>query len=326
MSVRQDDCRHSRNVSRAALFQILCRDADEHDLPPRRRQRILKWMQRSPENVRAVLNMEALAQELDRLKLLDRSVQLAISKPRPRELPMLPRRAVLLGGAAAVALPLSFLISTNRHSGEPIRHVKLEDGSVAHVLRGSEFEVEFSNARRLIHLTRGEAVFDVAKDADRPFIVRSPISDSIAVGTRFGVVADRDVTTITVSEGVVSVVSRTGANAASGTTVRAGQEFRVVARATQPQSVTSVNAKRKISWADGWLEFKGETIGEAVRTFNRFTNVQIKISQPELSGTRVAYGRFDLDKPESFARSVGAVLEVPVTPDAKRHVIYIGDR
>ena len=315
MSVRQDDYRQSRNVSKAALFQILCRDGD--DLPPRRRQRILKWMQQSPENVRAVLNMQALAQELDRIKLHDRSVQLLAARPRPRDLPLIPRRAVLMGGAAAVALPLAFLLPTNPLGHEPIRHVKLEDGSVAHVLRGAEFEVEFSGTQRLIRLTRGEAVFEVAKNPNRPFIVRSQICDSIAVGTRFGVIAEPGVTTTTVSEGVVSV---------NGTIVRAGQEIRVAAKSPLPQSVIQVDAERKISWADGWLSFKGETVGEAVRTFNRFTDMRIKIAQAELSDTRVAYGRFDLDKPESFARNVGAVLNVPVTADSRRNVIYIGDR
>src|SRR5262245_11336054 len=119
MSVRQDDYRQPRNVSRAALFQILCRDED--DLPPRWRQRILRWMQESPENVRAVLNMEALAQELDRLKLLSRSVQLSVAKPRPRDLPLIPRRALLIGGAAAaVAMPVAFLLPTNPLGNAPI--------------------------------------------------------------------------------------------------------------------------------------------------------------------------------------------------------------
>lgn len=307
----------------AALVLILCRD--ERHMSPELRQRIDEWMRNSPENVRDLLQVEALAQELDRLKLVDRSAQLAKSKAHSPDVPLVPRRAVLIGGtAAAVALPLGYLIST-RYGDAPIRRVPLDDGSVMHVLRGTDFDIEFSSHQRLIRLTRGEAVFEVAKDSDRPFVVRSPRSDSIAVGTRFGVVTDASATTTIVSEGLVRVIVPAGNEQTAGTPLHAGEELRVAAGASRPESVMTVNAERKMSWAAGWLEFDGETAAEAVKTFNRYSNVNIEITQAQLAGMRLTYHRFEIDKPQSFAISLGKSLNSTVTRNPARKIIYIGD-
>ena len=306
----------------AALVLILCRD--ERHMSPELRERIAEWMRNSSENVRQLLQVEALAQELDRLKLVDRGAQLAKSKPHSPNIPLIDRRAVLIGGAAAVALPLGYLIST-RFGDAPIRHVTLEDGSVVHALRDTDFDVEFSSHQRLIQLTHGEAVFEVAKDSDRPFIVRSPWSDSIAVGTRFGVATDTYATTTTVSEGLVRVVVPAGNEQTAGTLLHAGEEIRVAAGASRAESVMAVNAERKISWAAGWLEFDGETAAEAVKTFNRFSDMSIEITQPELAAMRLTYHRFEIDKPRSFAISLGKSLNARVTRNPARKIIYIGD-
>lgn len=321
MSVRQTDD-HSRRMFEAALVLILCRD--ERHMSPQMRERISQWMQDSSENIRDLLHVEALAQELERLRLVDRSAQLAKSKPDSPGIPLVDRRAVLIGGAAATALPLGYLIST-RFGGEPIRHVRLEDGSTIYALRGTDFDVEFSSHRRLIQLTRGEAVFEVAKDTDRPFVVRSPWSDSIAVGTRFGVVTDATATTTTVSEGQVRVVVPSGNEQTAGTPLHAREEIRVAAGASLPESLMSVNAERKISWAAGWLEFDGEAAGDAVKTFNRYSDMTIQIRQPELAARRLTYQRFEIDKPQSFAISLGKSLNATVRRNPVRKIIYIGD-
>lgn len=324
MSVRQDDDRRSWRVLQAALVLILCKD--ERRMPTKLRRRMLRWMQHSPENLVHLFELARVDQALDRQKLLNRSAQLAASKPVSRNISLLPRRAVFVGGAAAVALSLGLSIATIRDGGPPIRHVTLADGSVMHVLRGADVEVEFSEEVRLIKLPRGEAVFDVAKDPHRPFVVRSKWSDSMAVGTRFGVVTDSAATKTIVSEGEVRVVTRSGADATIGRLVRAGEEFQVIAGASQPQRVVPVDAERKISWSAGWLQFKGESVDEALRTFNRFSDVRIEVTQPELSNERMFFYRFEIDNPESFAVAIGAWLKVPVDRHSKRQVIYIGNR
>jgi len=322
MAVRQDDNRYSWRMLQAALVMILCRD--ERRLPRKLRRRILQWMQRSPDNLVYLFEIARIDQALGELKLLDCSTHLSRPKPRPQGLSFVTRRAALLGGAAVVALALGISLLMSSDDSAVIQHLALEDGTQMHVLRGADFDIEFTEHSRLIKLSRGEAVFEVAKDPERPFIVRTPESDSIAVGTRYGVVTDSSGTTTTVSEGEVRVVTPAGA-AAAGTRVRAGQEIKAVAGAPRLSYVVAVDANRKVSWSAGWLEFDGETVGQAAKTFNRFSDVRIEITQPEISNARLTYYRFSLDKPESFAVAIGGALDAPVTRDPAGKVIYVGE-
>jgi len=91
-----------------------------------------------------------------------------------------------------------------------------------------------------------------------------------------------------------------------------------------PGSVVLVDAERKTLWSTGWLAFEGATAGEAVSTFNRYSATRVEIAQPHLSGARLIYGRFELDKPQSFAVAVGTALNAPVIRNSTRNVFYIG--
>ena len=339
MSLWRGDKRQSLIAQQAA--RVLITSKDEPHSPLRHRQ-MLNWLRRSREHLFILLEMMYLDGVLDRKKLLDRTARLegktsvppsagiGSSASRPCTSSTALCRFVTgrtAFAAAAVALVLlGVSISVTRTNDEAVRHVSLPDGSVMHIARGSDYEIAFREQIRLVELPRGEAVFEVAKDPRRPFVVRSGLSDTVAVGTRFSVVSDASATITTVAEGAVRVVAPAGADLATGTIVNAGEEFQVLAGASTPEPVTAVDAGRKLSWATGWLMFDGETVGDAVRTFNRFSDTRIEITQPELTGTRLTFQRFAIDQPEAFANGIAATLNVPASTDSARKVIYVGNR
>jgi len=320
MIVGQDDDESTRTDHVAATILIRCKD--EPSLSPHEHEWIADWLRQSRENVACVLDMIDVDQKLDRLKLRHRIDALSTPQPRPPGF-ALPRPAVRWRSAAAIALCAGLLFFSIREGEPTVSHRTLADGSVMHSLRGCEYNIEFSDKQRLITLGLCEAVFEVAKDPGRPFIVRSQTSDTIAIGTRFGVTATARDTITTVSEGKVRVVVPACADPATGTPLHAGQELRVVTGASCPEPVLAVDAVNQISWAEGWIAFKGETAGQAVKAFNRFSEVRIEITRPGLSSERVKFGRFEFDKPESFADSIAELVDAPVT--TKRNVIYIGE-
>lgn len=65
--------------------------------------------------------------------------------------------------------------------------VTLEDGSVVQLNAASAIAVEFTEKRRVIRLLRGEAFFQVAHGADRPFTVMAGTTSVTALGTAFDV-------------------------------------------------------------------------------------------------------------------------------------------
>src|SRR5688572_28053075 len=119
MSVRQEDRRRARRLSNAVLVSILCRD--EPALSAQLRRRILKWMKHSPEHVGDALEADRFIQDLDELKLRNRTAQLCASMPRPRGMALAMRRAILIGGAVIIAMSMGLLLSTWRESNAPVR-------------------------------------------------------------------------------------------------------------------------------------------------------------------------------------------------------------
>jgi transmembrane sensor len=80
----------------------------------------------------------------------------------------------------------------------------------------SKLRVEFSKNERRVELLDGQALFQVAKDKNRPFIVASGEATVRAVGTQFDVYRKDSGTTVTVLEGRVAVYSTAYAASNSG--------------------------------------------------------------------------------------------------------------
>src|SRR4029077_4111574 len=87
------------------------------------------------------------------------------------------------------------------------RTVDLTDGSKVELNARSRIRVRFSHSGREGDLLEGQALFKVAKDAGRPFVVKSDAARVTAVGTEFDVYRKSSGTTVTVIEGRVAVLS-----------------------------------------------------------------------------------------------------------------------
>ena len=86
------------------------------------------------------------------------------------------------------------------------RSVRLEDGSTVDLNSQSKVRVRFSEHRRSVELLEGQALFRVAKDGARPFVVATDNTYVRAVGTQFDVYRKSSGTVVTVIEGRVAVL------------------------------------------------------------------------------------------------------------------------
>ena len=87
------------------------------------------------------------------------------------------------------------------------RSLRLDDGSTIDLNSQSKVRVRFSEHRRAIELLEGQALFRVAKDKSRPFVVATDNTHVRAVGTEFDVYRKTSGTVVTVLEGRVAVLS-----------------------------------------------------------------------------------------------------------------------
>lgn len=231
------------------------------------------------------------------------------------------RRVIASGSLAAcvVALAGTFIWSSLIAAREAYatrvgetQVVPLSDGSVVTLNTNSAIDVQYSERDRRVYLTSGEALFDVAKDKQRPFIVVAGDTQMRAVGTSFTVrmLPDQPVQVL-VREGVVEM-KRPEVPAAPVVFLRANT--RGTAPANKPISkaeVQSSEVSRALAWRMGRIAFEGQTLKEAVAEFARYSNTKIEIDAPDVEHQTVA-GLFVSNDPVAFAKAVAASFRLKV--------------
>ena len=192
------------------------------------------------------------------------------------------------------------------------RVVRLTEGSTVTLNTDSAIRVAYSDRRRLIHLLRGQALFEVAKNKAWPFVVRAGDREVTALGTVFEVRLDSNRMKVTLVEGKVVVdgvddrpVPESGA--VVPTILTPGQEL--IATDGQSQILTKVDVEQQLRWRDGFVEFEDVPLGQAVREMNRYTRRELIIGDARSAQLRVS-GVFRTGNPERFAAIVGELLPV----------------
>jgi transmembrane sensor len=187
--------------------------------------------------------------------------------------------------------------------------VPLKDGSRISINTGSDLEVALGARRRGVTLTSGEAWFEVANDADRPFVVAAGKVRVRALGGAFSVRRRGEGCDVLVTEGAVEAWLDGGGRAP--TRMPAGckgviDDGRDPIVIQEPQEI-----ERTLSWRSGMITLDGQSLAEAAQEFNRYNARQIVITDSSLARRRFV-GLFRTNDPEGFAAAVAATIGVRV--------------
>ncbi len=319
-------------------------------LTPDEQRHLDAWLASDSRHLGAYVRARAQWIDLDRLAALHgparepqgspadgRTAEARSSTEAPSSMatlcPTVSRRQLLAAGAAAVGVfggVLSWSIlrdDRDRYSsgiGE-VRRLALADGSTLLLNTNSEVAVRLTRQRRDVWLVRGEALFEVAHDKARPFVVQANGTSVRAVGTAFAVRLDNERVDVTVTEGVVEVADLrplSGFDLAVPATARplvkrvAAHERAVIvpARAPDVEPVAPPDAERQLAWRDGMVSFEGEPLETAVSEINRHNRRQIVVDDLSLAAMPVV-GVFRSTDLDGFAAAAAAALNARVTED-----------
>jgi transmembrane sensor len=257
----------------------------------------------------------ALAQARALLVPMQKSVSMRTAVPEKPG-----RRLFLLGGSIAAGLAVIATAATHlariwdedryrTRIGE-MRVIPLNDGSVVFLNTNSEIVVRYSQSQRNIELLHGEALFDVAKNTQRPFIVQSGTTQVRAVGTSFNVKALPGLPVqVLVREGIVEVKRQ---DVPVAPIVLVATNSRAIAPPDAPivaKPVETAEVGRELAWRVGRIAFHGEPLGEAAAEFARYSPVRIQIDDPRVAKEKVI-GLFVSTDPVGFANAVAVSFDL----------------
>jgi transmembrane sensor len=196
------------------------------------------------------------------------------------------------------------------------RTVPLADGSKVELNTASIVRASITRSARDVWLDRGEAYFEVAHLAGRPFVVHAGSRTITVLGTKFSVRRDGDQVTVSVVEGRVRVADvKPGTQSAA--VIAAGDMVVARGAATLLNQKAEAQVHDALSWRSGMLTFDQSPLPSVAAEFNRYNRKPIMVRGAEASRRRVG-GAFPSSDPEGFARLLGSAfgLKVEETADA----------
>jgi transmembrane sensor len=215
--------------------------------------------------------------------------------------------------------------------------VTLSDGTTVNLNVRTRIKLRYSDHERRIELQHGQALFQVAKDTQRPFIVSADATKIRAVGTQFDIYRKSTGTVVTVVEGRVAVLSSSPGMGGGGTLLSAGEQLTVVpvapksrastafenqasqsSRTSHPsRTPTRVNVKTATAWMQHRLIFSATPLIDVAEEFNRYNSRQLIIDDiPELQGFRIN-GVFSSADPTALLAFLSEQSSIAITESGK---------
>ena len=286
---------------------------DRGPLEPPEEQVFHTWLHQDARCAGAYARMRALALTTERARALGPDFDPAAFAPAP----FMARRTVLRVGGALAAAGLIAVTGTwaaLRHRGRfstgkgETKVIALKDGSVVTLNTASEIQVNYSDTLRSVELIGGEALFDVAKNKVRPFVVAAGDTSVRVVGTSFTVRhLDATPVQVLVREGIVDVFKPATGTAPVRITANDMAVAPADGDAIAASAVPAAQVHRQLAWQSGQLAFEGETLSQAVQEFSRYSDTRIVIDDPVLAKEEIA-GLFKATDPIGFAQKIAISL------------------
>jgi transmembrane sensor len=161
------------------------------------------------------------------------------------------------------------------------RVLTLSDGSRLSLDSNSEVKVSYSSRGRLLELLRGQARFEVAHDAARPFWVSAAGAVVKATGTDFDVDLPSQGVVVTLVQGRVAVSSESRTLA-----LKEGDQLTIAP--DRSLAVAAVNTSEVLAWQSGQVVFHNAPLAAAIARLNRYDVAQFVLADPSLATLRVS--------------------------------------
>ncbi len=193
----------------------------------------------------------------------------------------------------------------------------LEDGTEVTLNANSNIQVTYYRNRRHVHLHHGEAIFKVAKDTNRPFVVETDTTIITVLGTRFAVNKLSKFVRVSVDHGQVRVESK---NVADTKVLSRGDVVEVPNY--QAIQLRNYNAADYFKFASGVIVFNQSDVHEIAEVLSRFRkgNITVKgASQEKISAV------IDAKDTETFIDTLPKIANLTVVGSAHQKVILLKD-
>jgi transmembrane sensor len=294
----------------------------DRNLNTEEESKLQTWLAKNPKNVKTLLETAKLWDKMDNLSRLS---ELFPQTPAVVATKKQHKWAAAIAASILLALTIGYyqmgldgiIFSQTEQSviakqmnyqtgiGEN-KTIDLPDKSRIILNTNSFVQIKYTASARIIELHRGEIHVDVAHDKSRPLSVITNGKVIQAVGTAFNVeirnklvelivtegkvlVAENEINIVTDNVNIEEMAKRLPLNTMA---ISKGEKINLDLTGHVSEKATKVDAldvAASLSWRQGNLIFRGESLIEAMAEISRYTNIEFEISDDkELKDIHVA--------------------------------------
>lgn len=287
-------------------------------------QEFARWRE-DPANAEAYRRAEQLWSRTGELAD-DPDIQAALAQAQHRRPRRVGAKQIAATGLTALAASLAvgafFWQIRDTYATEvgEQRSLQLADGSRVRLDTASKIRVRFTEGERRIELAEGQALFEVAHNPTRPFVVSTADASVTAVGTVFEVRHVGSETRVVLVSGAVDVVQA----ATKGAPQRLLPNHQTAIKSGKAK-VSAVNAGTATSWTDGELTFVDTPLAEAVAEVNRYLATPIVLDAPAAANTPIN-GVFRSGDRTAFVSAAAHLFNLKAIREADGKVRLVSSR
>lgn len=320
-------------IKEEAIYWIACENEGLNELE---KQEFKHWLESNAKHAKAYNRMKfvhQMAKSISNENAKGLSVQ---AHKEARKIRFL-EKTKYFSSAAAILLLVCFSIFKIYDNNFAIQYSKtfqtdktnlvnqqLPDGSNIFIDAKTNLKVEFFKGKREVTLKDGRVMFEVAKDENRVFIIKSGDINIEVVGTKFEVIHKKDSTTINVEEGIVKTYYTKY--------FFDKQNEKILTKdnsITYSNTIGIINKQDEIRsekialWRKNLIAFNKTTLREALEEFSKYNDISSSFLSKEVAEYQIT-GEFSSTQLDIFLKTITKIY--PIKIDKKDTEIRVSKR
>jgi transmembrane sensor len=313
-------------IKEEAIYWLTCENEGLNELE---KQEFKHWLESNPKHQKAYNRMKFVHQMAKSLSKenaqnLSNEVHHDIRKER------FSKKIRYFSSAAAIILIVCFSAFKIYDNNFALQYSKtfqtdktnlanqlLPDGSIIFLDAKTNLKVEFYKGKREITLINGRVMFEVAKDENRVFIIKSQKVNIEVVGTKFEVIRKKDTTTVNVEEGVVKTYfSSYFFDKQNEKILRKESSITYSNEQGNINNPEKINPEKIALWRKNLINLNKVTLKDALDEFSKYNDVSSSFSSKEVENYLIT-GEFSSTQLEIFLKNITKIYPVKIEKNEK---------
>ena len=313
-------------IKEEAIYWLACEKEGLNELE---KQELKHWLESNQEHQKAYNRMKLVQQMAKSISKENAQILSEQAHKEARKIRFL-EKTRYFSSAAAILLIVCFSAFKIYDNNFAVQYSKtfqtdktnlanqqLPDGSSIFIDAKTNLNIEFYKGKREVTLNNGRVMFEVAKDENRVFIIKSGDINIEVVGTKFEVIHKKDITTINVEEGIVKTYF--------SSYFFDKQNEKLL---TKENSITysnfqgNINNQEKINpekialWRENLISLNKVSLKDAFDEFSKYNDISTSFSSKEVENYLIT-AEFSSTQLEIFLKTISKIYPLKIDKNDK---------